>query len=99
MSEFACRLGFDELLEQNSTKMFARHSCVFSNLPSWDVPLYYDGVKVKRLEASYLNVIPQFIFISYGDSIFGTLVVDPERFPNAQLIMDSMADEMARQLK
>lgn len=97
LTQFACRLGLDELLEQNTTKMFARHCCVFSNLPSWDDPLFYDGVRVARLEASYFNYVPQFIFISHGEDIHGTLVVDPERFPNAQIILDAMAEELLRQ--
>ena len=96
-AEFACRLGLDEMVEQNSTKTFARHSCVFSNLPSWEAPLYYDGVPVVRLEASYFNWIPQLIFISCREDIHGTIVVDPERFPNAHIIFDGMLEELERQ--
>ena len=72
---------------------------MFSSLPSWDVPLYFGGVKVRKLEASYFNWLPQFIFMSYNGGIYGTLVVDPERFPDAQLVMDGMHRELQRQTK
>jgi len=98
-TEFLARLGFDDLLDDNIGKTFARHTCVFSSLPSWDRQLYFEGVKCHKLEASYFNWIPQFIFISYMDAIYGTLIVDPERFPNAELIMNAMSEELHRQCK
>ena len=98
-TEFLARLGFDDILDENFTKMFARHTCVFSNLPSWNHPLYFDGVKVNKLEASYFNWIPQFIFISYHDSIYATLSIDINRFPNSQIIFDEMNAELIRQLR
>lgn len=96
-AEFACRLGLDEIVEQNSAKTFARHCCVFSNLPTWEDPLYYDGVPVVRMEASFFNWIPQFIFISHREDIHGTVAVDPERMPKADIIFDGMLEELHKQ--
>eukprot|EP01083_Nonionella_stella_P010139 28983_1 len=98
-SGLLARLGLDEAQLQNGTGAFTRHSCVFSNLPSFDKQLYYNGVKVVKLEASYYNWIPQFLFLSYNGGMYGTLTVDPERFPNAQLILDGIDEELARLLK
>ena len=50
-----------------------------------------------RLEASYFNWIPQFIFVSHREDIHGTLVVDPERIPNAQVVFDGMLEELHKQ--
>lgn len=98
-TEFMARLGMDGTLDENTTQMFGRHTCVFSNLPSWDEQLYYEGVKVRKLEASYHNYLPQFIFISYNGGIYGTLVCNPERFPDAQIIFDGIQEELQRQTK
>ena len=98
-TEMLARLGLDDILDENFTKLFARHTCVFSSLPSWNKQLYFEGVKVTKMEASYLNWIPQFIFISYNQYIYGTLVVDPNRYPNAQLILDAMNEELLRQAR
>ena len=96
-AEFGIRLGLDELVEQSSTKTMARHSCVFSTLPTWEDPLYYGGVPVVRVEASMFNWIPHLIFISHREDIHGTFAVDPERMSNAHIVFDGMLEELQRQ--
>ena len=91
------RLGLDELLEYIGTKSVTRHSCIFSSLPIWEDPLYYDGVPIVRVEASMFNWIPQLIFISHHEDIHGTFAVDPEWMPNAHIIFDGMLEELQRQ--
>eukprot|EP01083_Nonionella_stella_P256961 880041_1 len=85
--------------DDNFTRMFSRHTCVFSSLPSWNKPLFFNGVKINKIEASFFNWVPQFLFISYNENIYGTLIIDPNRFPNAQIILDGMNDELLRQIK
>ena len=98
-SEFLARLCLDDIMVENVTKLFARHTCVFSSLQSWNRQLYFEGVEVAKIEASHYNWIPQFTFITYNQLTYGTSSINPELFPNAQLILDAMNVEIIRQTK
>ena len=93
LSEVMARLGLDNIIEDGTTNAFKRHSCVFSNVPGFSEPIYFNKSKVVKLEANYFNVIPQMLLMSYTDKIFVTLVCDTKRFPNAHIICDYMIHE------
>ncbi|ETO10547.1 hypothetical protein RFI_26831, partial [Reticulomyxa filosa] len=97
-TQLAVRLGFfDTLIEKTVTDSFVRHSCVFSNVPGFNEPVYFGGAPVERLEASYFNTIPQVILMSFNGFVDGTLVVDPEKFPKPDLIVDGIFREVVQE--
>ncbi len=70
----SARLGGDAMVSGNISEIFMRHSFVFSNVPAWPKPIYFCGRKMIKAEASYFNVVPQCIVLTYGGEINCTLV-------------------------
>ena len=99
LTEVAIRTGvLDALLAQSSTDGFTRHSCVWSNVPGFNEPIYLLGRKVVSVEASYCNVIPQIIMVSYDGFVYGTLATTLSRIKEPQRILDYMVLEIADEL-
>ena len=97
MLQFVCKLGLDSFLRTNSSNMFARRHCVFSNVPGWQKDVFYKNNKMIKVEASYLNWIPQFIFCSYNGYYYGTLSIDTNIYKDTSIIFEYMYQELIKQ--
>jgi len=93
------RLGLDFIIEDGTTNGMKRHTCVFSNVPGFEEQSYFLKKRIVKLEASYLNVIPQLIILTYNQNIYITLTCDTQRFPNGQIIIDYMIEELQNVVK
>jgi len=87
-------LGLDFIIEDGTTNGMQRHSCIFSNVPGFEDVVYFQKQKVVKVEASYLNVIPQILMVSYNQNVYTTLACDHQYYSNAQDLIDYMNKEI-----
>merc|ERR1719397_2085232 len=70
------RLGCYSLQKELFTDTTSNFTCVFSNVRGPPERSCYVGKEIVHVECSYANYTNQFIFVSYGDVMGGTLTTD-----------------------
>lgn len=86
-------LPFD-LQRQTNLDTILRHTCVFTNVPGPDAPVYFAGKKVDYLDVAVLNCVPQISAVSYNGNISVTWCLDDKVTPNAEKLAEYFQQEL-----
>ena len=58
--------------------LFARHTCVFTNVPGPTEEIRFGGAKVKGIQMLFPNIIPQLSVLSYANKMYFNFNIDKE---------------------
>mmetsp|Transcript_10711 Transcript_10711/g.40248 ORF Transcript_10711/g.40248 Transcript_10711/m.40248 type:complete len:503 (-) Transcript_10711:1612-3120(-) len=73
---------------------FARHTCVFSNVPGPQEPVYFAGRMLRKIHMVFPNALMQVGILSYNGQVFMNSVVDLEAQRHPGLLSFSFAEEL-----
>lgn len=90
------RLGCYSLQKEILTDTLSNFTCVFSNVRGPSERSCYLGKEIVHVECSYANYTNQFIFLSYGDFMGGTLTTDASCVKEPEILLDYIHTELKR---
>lgn len=94
IQDVTCYFGLDRLVEGLFKDSFLNTSMVYSNVPSVQEQLFFDGKEVESLDAFFPNCLSQFILISYNNKIRISLTSDKKVVENPEEVVDGFVEEI-----
>ena len=65
---------------------FWRHSINYSIVPGPPKPCLLAGQQASEVQMMFSHLNPQVSFVSYNDSVWGNITIDPNAMPNSEMI-------------
>ena len=82
-----------DVLRQTALDAMSRHSLVFTNVPGPDEQIYSMGEPITDFNVPIGNIIPQLSCFSYHGHLNCCVTVDPELFPDSDILAQLYEDE------
>eukprot|EP00471_Norrisiella_sphaerica_P005911 CAMPEP_0184481998 /NCGR_PEP_ID=MMETSP0113_2-20130426/3582_1 /TAXON_ID=91329 /ORGANISM="Norrisiella sphaerica, Strain BC52" /LENGTH=443 /DNA_ID=CAMNT_0026861499 /DNA_START=633 /DNA_END=1967 /DNA_ORIENTATION=- len=94
ITDVGTKLGLENALAQENTKIWHRSSWVFSNVPGPRERMIVFGKEMTSFKPFYNNVLHQAIFFSYAGEMSLGLVLDTESIKKPELLVRCFEEEL-----
>eukprot|EP00697_Spironema_sp_BW2_P009331 gnl/Spiro4/24184_TR12002_c0_g1_i1.p1 gnl/Spiro4/24184_TR12002_c0_g1~~gnl/Spiro4/24184_TR12002_c0_g1_i1.p1 ORF type:complete len:513 (+),score=128.16 gnl/Spiro4/24184_TR12002_c0_g1_i1:215-1540(+) len=94
LQSFANNLMPFSMRSKMAVDVLTKHTFIYSNVPGPDRVVYFAGAPCQKLKVCLGNVAPQICSLSYRDTVFTTICVDPTQIPEPERLSQFFDEEL-----